>query len=167
MTTLVPYEALYEARSLERISHFFGFHSSLFSADVDAEKMERENRETLASWREEPNRLFVILEDGEDAGFLRLRFRGDIVVWIEDIFVDEELRGRGIASRAIGEAERIVRDMPGYEAVCIDVVPRNADAMRLYHKLGYLDLSIITLRKELYAQKRDRPVKLLGLDFRY
>ena len=107
------------------------------------------------------------MEDELDVGFLRLKFRGDIVAWIEDIYVDEEWRGRGIASRAIHEAERIVQDTPGYEAVCIDVVPRNADALRLYHKLGYLDLSIITLRKELYAQKRDKPVHLLGMEFRY
>ncbi len=166
MTTLIPYQAGYADQTLSRICKFFGYHLSLFSADVDAQKIEAENKDTLDDWVKEPNRLFVIMEDEMDVGFLRLRFRGDIAAWIEDIYVDEELRGRGIASRSINEAERIVRDVPGYEAVCIDVVPRNADALRLYHKLGYLDLSIITLRKELYAPKRDQPVNLLGMEFR-
>ena len=116
MTTLIPYQELYGDRTLSRIFDFFGFHLFLFSADVDAQKIERENKETLAEWVKEPNRMFVIMEDELDVGFLRIKFRGEIAAWIEDIYVDEKWRGRGIASRSIHEAERIVRDEAGYEA---------------------------------------------------
>ena len=116
MTTLIPYQELYGDRTLSRIFDFFGFHLFLFSADVDAQKIERENKETLAEWVKEPNRMFVIMEDELDVGFLRIKFRGEIAAWIEDIYVDEKWRGRGIASRSIREAERIVRDEAGYEA---------------------------------------------------
>lgn len=55
----------------------------------------------------------------------------------------------------------------GYTSICFDVVPRNHEALRLYHKLGYDNLSIITVRKELYENKRDKAETLMGLDFKY
>lgn len=58
-------------------------------------------------------------------------------------------------------------DTPGYTAVCLDVSPRNTDALKLYHKLGYVDLSLVTIRKELKGSKRDRPIHLFDLDFNY
>lgn len=39
--------------------------------------------------------------------------------------------------------------------------------MRLYHKLVYTNLSLITVRKEFSHSKRGASVKLLGLDFKY
>ena len=35
------------------------------------------------------------------------------------------------------QAEEIIRANPQYTAVCLEVVPRNENALRLYHKLGY------------------------------
>ena len=74
---------------------------------------------------------------------------------------------QGIATEAIRLAEGIVRAKPGYTALCLDVVPRNESALRLYHKLGFDSLSLLTLRKELGENKRDRRENLLGLTFRY
>jgi len=77
-------------------------------------------------------------------------------------------RGCGIATFAIAAVETIVMNKPGYTTVCLDVSPRNDNALRLYHKLGYTDLSLITIRKEFGDSKRDKPIKLLiDLDFKY
>lgn len=57
--------------------------------------------------------------------------------------------------------------MQAYTSICFDIVPRNNKALRLYHKLGYNNLSIITVRKELYENNRDKIEKLMGLDFKY
>jgi len=81
--------------------------------------------------------------------------------------VDESRRGNGIATYAIKAVENIIKAVPGYTAVCLDVSPRNSEALRLYHKLGYTDLSLITIRKELGPSKRDRPISLLDLEFYY
>ena len=167
---LVPYEATFEAILLRQIAVFFGFHHTLIegtSAENRSAAPDDDIQSTLAEWQVAPNSLFVIIEHGIAVGFIHINYRGPIVAWIEDVFVDIEHRGKGLASSAIAAVEGIVKNVPGYSAVCMDVSPRNTDAMRLYHKLGYTDWSLITLRKELYESRRDRSVRLLDLDFKY
>jgi len=119
---------------------------ALFFGRTDGGR-DRLTRETLREWRRGQNQLYLITCGGRDAGFLCLGFRGGNVAWINYIFVDEELRGQGIASAAIAEAEIIVLARKGCNALCMDVNPRNADALRLYHRLGYDVLSMVTVRK--------------------
>lgn len=170
MVKLLPYDSSYEAVTLVRISEFFGFHCALVPntagntihvADNDV------SRTTLCEWQEEPNALFVIICHNSSVGFIRINFRGSNVAWIEDIFVDAEQRRRGIASAAIAAVETVIMNTPGYTAVCLHVSPRNDNALRLYQKLGYTDLSLITLRKEFNDSKRDNPIRLFNLDFKY
>ena len=169
MVSLLPYTEVYEEEMKDRIVAFFSYHGSLITeiSEVERQKLRDDAKDTLRSWQEGDNELYVIMKEGQSAGFLRLNYRGPIVAWIEDIFVDEEKRGQGIATAAFAAAEEVVRSKPGYEALCLDVVPRNADAMRLYHKLGFTDLSMITLRKELGESRRSQPLNLFGLEFKY
>ncbi|MBE6951940.1 MAG: GNAT family N-acetyltransferase [Ruminococcaceae bacterium] len=165
MLELKPYCEANKAAMVTRIAQFFGFHAALRDADHAPDLHAAE--ETLAEWLLPPSKLYRIVADGVDAGFLRLCFRGGNVAWIEDIFVDPACRGRGYATAAIEEAERIVAADPRYTAVCLDVVPRNQAALHLYHKLGYDRLSLITVRKELRGDRRDRAVRLFEHDFSY
>lgn len=171
MIALLPYAPPFEDGTLRRISEFFGFHQSLLSKEgappaFDAAASD-EARETLAGWLTPPSRLYVITKGEQAVGFVRIHFRGPSVAWIEDVFVDAGHRGQGIATQAIAMVEDMLRGEPECQAICFDVVPRNADALRLYHKLGYRDLSIVTLRKELGQSKRDIPVELFGMEFHY
>ena len=169
MITLQLYNEEYEAETLRRIVEFFDFHHRLIeeSSQSEKEKAVSEAAETLKEWQTGTNELYVILNNGVSTGFLRLNYRGPIAAWIEDIFVDEDKRRQGIATAAFAAAEDIVRGKKGYEALCLDVVPRNTEALKLYHKLGFTDLSIVTLRKELGESKRSNPINLLGLNFKY
>lgn len=171
MVKLVPYDAFYEAVTLNRISNFFSFHKSLVqtasSGSVASNADTEDSRLTLNEWQMHPNALFVIINDEASAGFVRINYRGPNVAWIEDIFVDAAHRGCGIASAAIASVEDIIMNTPGYTAVCLDVSPRNENALRLYHNLGYTDLSLITIRKEFGNSQREKPIRLLGLDFKY
>ena len=169
---LIPYEASFDTIILGQIAEFFGFHQTLTAATssescLAASDDTDTSRLTLAEWQAPPNALFVIIEADIAVGFVRINYRGGNVAWIEDIFVDSAHRGKGIAPSAIAAAEDIVQNVPGYTAICMDVSPRNAHAIRLYHKLGYTDLSLVTLRKEFSESTRDRPVHLLDLDFKY
>lgn len=167
MIKLIAYDNSFETITLKYISEFFGFHHSLVF-NIETENNDNsDNCSTLLEWLTHPNALFVILSDDVCVGFVRINFRGPNVAWIEDIFVDSERRCQGIASAAISEVESIVRNIPGYTAVCLDVSPRNENALRLYHKLGFIDLSLITLRKEFRDGHRDKSVNLLGLNLRY
>ena len=167
---LVPYEASFEEILLRYIAELFGFHYTLIAGAPtgnDSANESEGSRLTLTEWQVSPNALFVIIEEETAVGFIRIHYRGPNVAWIEDIFVDVKYRGRGIASSAITAAEDIVKNVPGYTAICLDVSPRNTNAMHLYHKLGYKDLSLITMRKEFVENKRDAHTNLLDLDFHY
>ena len=85
--------------------------------------------------------------------------------WRMDVFVDEAMRGQGIASQAILLAEQQAQKIPGIEAMTLQVVTRNEAALRLYHKLGYDTMSMVTLRKEFGENHRDRQAEFLGMTF--
>ena len=169
MITLTPYQEEYRSNTLKRIGAFWGFHRDLVNK-TEQQDSEEENSsllQDLKNWTSEDHWLFVILQDGADVGFVHLQKIGPIVMQLEDIFVQPPLRGRGIATAAIAQAEALCRQMPGIEAVTLQVVPRNEAALRLYHKLGYDTLSLVTLRKELGPNPRRRRLRLRGLTFRF
>ena len=98
-------------------------------------------------------------------GFVHLQKIGPIVMQLEDIFVDEAMRGQGIASKAIALAEQEAQKISGIEAMSLQVVTRNEAAMKLYHKLGYDTMSMVTLRKEFGENHRDQKAEFLGMTF--
>ena len=154
---LKPYDGTSERTMLRSIIAFFRVHHSQID-DTTA-------RENLANWTKEDNELYDILGDGVSVGFIRLNWRGPEVCWIEDIFVEENLRGQGIATKAIGLVEEVLQKR-GVEGICMDVVPDNIPALRLYHRLGYDRLSIVTVRKDMQPFATERIEQIGGMDFR-
>lgn len=148
-----------------QLADFFGFHAALVNGRAENDLSGAE--ETLDGWLQPGHELCVITLDGEAVGFVHIGYRGSNVAWIEDIYVAPQFRGRGVATHAIALAEQLIAQKPGYDAVCLDVVPRNEAALRLYHRLGYDSLSLITVRKQLGKNPRDRHAEILGLDFKY
>ena len=151
--------------TVAQIADFFGFHAALVNGSAENDLSAA--GETLDGWLQPEHELHVITLDGAQTGFVHIGYRGSSVAWIEDIYVAPQFRGRGIATRAIELSEQRIAQKPGYDAVCMDVVPRNEAALRLYHRLGYDSLSLLTLRKQLGENKRDRHTEILGLDFKY
>jgi len=148
------------------IARFFGFHLGLNSEgaidNIDTSIAEQD----LNEWTTKENQLYMIMYANNVAGFLRIGYRGGNVAWIEDVFVKEEFRNRGIATESIRQAEEIIKATPPYNAICFDVVPRNVDALKLYHKLGYQTLSLITVRKNLVPKESSGTQKINGLEFK-
>lgn len=79
--------------------------------------------------------------------------------------MEEGLRGQGIASKAIGLVEEALQKR-GVEGICMDVIPDNIPALRLYHSLGYDRLSIVTVRKDMQPFTAERTEQIGGMDFR-
>lgn len=154
---LKPYDGSSEKTMIHSIIAFFRVHHSQISDTVA--------REDLAVWTKEDHELYDILGDGVPVGFVHLNWRGTTVCWIEDIFVEEGLRRHGIASKAIGLVEEILQKR-GVEGICIDVIPDNIPALRLYHRLGYDRLSIVTVRKDMQPFATERREQIGGMDFR-
>ena len=154
---LKVYDGEHEEIILQYIIAFFRTHHS----QVD----DAQAHEILADWTNEDHEFFYIVGDGKPVGFLHLNMRGPVVCWIEDIFVDENLRKQGIASKAIGLVEVILKKR-NVEGICMDVVPDNIPALKLYHRLGYDRLSIVTVRKDFQPFETERTEQIYGLTFR-
>lgn len=172
MITIKPYDNSFEKAIIPMIADFFELHSSFVNTSpeeskVDLQEAEEDCKVTLKDWQVGSSELFCVLSKDEMVGFLRIDYRGPIVAWIEDIYVLPETRGKGIGTEIIEKAEDIVKSKEGYEAICLDVVLRNQKAIELYHRLGFTDISMMTLRKEFGRSKRDKDISLLGLDFKY
>lgn len=168
MIRLKKYSMKYRDEAAQRVALFFGFHHELYGGiyNPDGDRI-KAAKKTIKDWTHGTDELYMIADGGEIVGFIHINYRGDNVAWIEDIFVDEEKRSNGIATKAISLAEDKVKSHKGYTAVCLDVVPRNEQALRLYHKLGYDVLGMITVRKELGRSDKDKKTEVLGLDFKY
>ena len=143
---------------LRRTALFFG------RTDGGRDKL---TRETLRGWRRKPNEVYLIEHGKAVAGFLCLGFRGGNVAWMDYIFVDEALRGQGIAAAAVMAAENIVQARKGYNALCVDIKPSNSNALRLCSRLGYDTLSLLTLRKNFNGGTTTQTVNLLEMELRY
>ena len=165
MISLKRFSDEFKEETVKRIAVFFGFHSALVNGKENLNYKMAE--ETLNEWLKPDHEMYIIDYKEKTAGFIHLAYKGSNVAWIEDIFVDENFRNKGIATAAIKIAEEIIKSNPGYTAICFDDVPRNEAALRLYYKLGYDNLSMITVRKELYENRRDKKESLLGFEFNY
>lgn len=168
MTDLILYDETKKESMIHMIAAFFVDHyiiSENEPAEITPDRLAMAE-ENLRDWlAEEDTRVFFITENSTEAGILILKTHGGSVVWIEDLYVKKELRRRGIASRAIALAEIYAAEVMKAPAICMDVIPQNDAAIRLYHALGYDTLSMITLRKSITEDKRTHPVQLLGYEF--
>ena len=144
------------------IADFFDFHAGL----VGREDLKEDGGAILEEWRGEGHFVYLILQDTIPVGFVHLQKIGPIVVELADLYVVPALRGQGIGTAAIGLAESLARELPGIEAMTLQVMTRNIAALRLYHKLGYDTMSLVTLRKEFGENPRRQCAEFLGLSFR-
>ena len=155
--SLKVYDGEHEEKILGYIISFFQTHNQ----KID----NTQARENLANWTVENHEFFYIIGDDEPVGFLHLNMRGPTVCWIEDIFVDEKMRKQGIASKAISLVEKIMQDR-NVSGICMDVAPGNIPALKLYHRLGYDRLSIVTVRKDFEPFETERIEQIYGMNFR-
>jgi GNAT superfamily N-acetyltransferase len=77
----------------------------------------------------------VAWENGEPVGHLHLDWRSDPPL-VQNLYVPESHRRRGVATRLSEAAEERVRAR-GYSRIGLDVDVENAEARALYEKLGY------------------------------
>lgn len=98
------------------------------------------DRETLHQTLDCPtNTLLVAWHDGEPVGMLTLvvfPIPSGIRAWIEDVVVDERLRGHGIGAALTDEAVRVAHHN-GARTVDLTSRPSRVAANRLYQRLGF------------------------------
>jgi len=95
-------------------------------------------------------RAFIIEDNGIPAGFALTSFyyateAGGLVVVLEDLYLDETCRGKGLGSKFIQFMER---EYPSAKRYHLEVTKENTRAMDLYKKLGYEVLEYVQMVKE-------------------
>lgn len=157
MIHIEPYSDSVAKTLLPFIQRFFAVHHSTLSP--------QDCQDTLNEWTCDRCSLYVITKNGEAVGFVRTHFTSPTVSWIDDLYVDEPYRGQGIGSKAIQKTEDELRAC-GCQSLCMEVVPDNLSAMRMYHRLGYNRLSLITMRKDFEDFETERIETIAGLPLR-
>lgn len=141
-------------------------HVDFLKKKVEREQVYQEILEGIEEYNTGKHKLFVGIENERIIGYVILDYRGPQVCWIDELFVVEEERNKGYGTEMVNQVKKMILE-EGYEALSIDVVPRNTDAIRLYQRLGFDALSILTLRQELKETYRDKECEVLGLKFKY
>lgn len=90
---------------------------------------------------------YMIEYNGEIAGYVLLAITysnevGGKVVWIEEIFIKEEFRGKGIGKNVFGQIKELNKDAKRFR---LEVTKENLGAIRLYENLGYENLDYLQM----------------------
>ncbi len=96
----------------------------LVDRHLPLDRLEQQGGEWLVAW-----------EEGLPVGHLHLDWRTDPPA-VQNLFVPETHRRRGIASKLSAAAEELVRER-GFDRIALDVDVESAPARALYEKLGY------------------------------
>jgi ribosomal protein S18 acetylase RimI-like enzyme len=103
---------------------------------------------------------YLVAWDGhEPVGHAHVAWEGTKlgVPEIQDVFVPDELRSRGIGTQLSRVAERLAGDR-GYDRISISASVSNEGALRLYRRLGYRDAGLEPQRVAGTILIRGRPV---------
>lgn len=150
----------------EMITELSLIHADFLKRPMDREQIYRETFDEIREYNTGKHKLFVGVEKDKIIGYVILDYRGPQVCWIDELFVVEEERNKGYGTEMVNQVKKMLLE-EGCEAVSIDVVPRNTDAIRLYQRLGFDALSILTLRQDLKKTYRDKDCEVLGFQFKY
>jgi GNAT superfamily N-acetyltransferase len=118
-----------------------------FDEDAARRKAEADYERVLAM----PTQAFYVVEEnGEPVGRLWIAdqdFGGVPALFVYEVFVEEEHRGRGFGRLAMRYAEEEARRR-GRELIALNVFGGNEVARGLYRSLGYVE-SFVGMRKKL------------------
>ncbi len=88
--------------------------------------------------------IYNYIEDNKVLGYLEIRLV-DKVIDIMNLFVNEENRNQGIASALMNE----MFNKEDYNRIMLEVNENNVEALKLYSKLGFKEIS---LRDRYYGE---------------
>ncbi len=109
--------------------------------------------------------VFGAVADGQMVGHLVCRIEAP-TLWVEQIYVREDSRRRGIASLLFAKAEAIAASM-GEDTVFNCVHPNNEGMIAFLRSKGYTVLNLIEIRKPYRGEKLTATVRVNDQSFDY
>lgn len=144
------------------ITDLMNYHRKLNNAPKEFWHTDEESFETLKHWQSKGTVYNVYFEDNV-AGFFYIRSGGQDVAWLEDLFILEAFRGKGIGKKTFAMLDELMKQK-GVKAMFVDVIPRNASAIGFYLDCGFDHLNMIQLRKN-YDERLNKADKIEVLGY--
>lgn len=147
------------------ITELMNYHRKLNDAPKEYWQTDEQSRGTLDEWIKQGS-VYNIFLDNELVGFFYVRLGGQNVAWLEDLFIIEGYRNKGIGKIAIQKLDELMIER-GVVSMFVDVIPRNTSAIKLYRECGFDHLNIIQLRKN-YDERLNKKddIEILGFNFK-
>ncbi|HAT4334494.1 GNAT family N-acetyltransferase [Clostridium perfringens] len=109
--------------------------------------------------------IYVAENNNRLLGYLVCRVENNLV-WVESLFVLNNFRRKGIASKLYKEAEEISETLGG-ETVFNYVHPNNYKIIKFLAKMGYDVLNLIEIRKPWKDEILNKEIRILDNLYRY
>lgn len=142
---------LAEAADIELLLHFMREYCAFDHLPFEEET----RRGTLTQFinNEQLGKLWIILSGGEAVGYLALTLGysfefGGYDAFIDEVYIRESQRGRGIGKLAIQMAEDECRALD-VRALHLEVERENTNAQALYRRVGFVDHDRYLLTKRI------------------
>ena len=147
------------------ITDLMNYHRELNNAPREYWQTDEQSQETLRYWIEE-GLVYNIFLDNEPVGFFYIKFGGQDVAWLQDLFIIEQYRNKGIGKYAMQKLDELMMEKK-VVAFFVDVIPRNTGAIKLYRDFGFDHLNLIQLRKNYdKSLDKDEDIEILGFNFK-
>jgi GNAT superfamily N-acetyltransferase len=143
------------------ITDLMNYHRKLNNAPKEFWQKDEESRETLKEWQG-IGIVYNVYAENVVVGFCYIRYGGQDVAWLEDLFIAEEYRGRGIGKCAFRMLDELMKEK-NVRTMFVSVIPRNKCALGFYINCGFDHLNMIELRKN-YDERLNKTdeVEVLG-----
>lgn len=147
------------------ITELMNYHRKLNDAPKEYWQTDEQSRVTLDEWIKQGS-VYNIFLDNDLVGFFYVRFGGQNVAWLEDLFIIEAYRNKGVGKIAMQKLDELMIER-GVVSMFVDVIPRNTSAIKLYRECGFDHLNIIQLRKN-YDERLNKKddIEILGFNFK-
>lgn len=150
--------------TITMITQLLNHYRQLNNAPAEYWQTNEQSKETLLDWQTQ-GVIYHIFSDQELVGFFFVRFGRKTVAWLEDLFILEGYRHQRIGTIALKKLDVLMIEKQ-ILTLLVNVVPRNEQALKLYHDCGFDHLNLIQLRKN-YDSRLNKEETLDVLGFRF
>ncbi len=160
---VVKYSKEYFSKTAELLS-LFRYQLRKYKG-IDSKPDIKSALEEVDSFSKDENYpIYLCLEKEKVVGYMVLKIDG--VIWVEQIYVDESYRRKGVASLLYEEAEKISKKI-GEDTLFNCVHPNNDGIISFLKSKGYTVLNLIEIRKPYKDEKTKTVIKVGNNEFDY